>query len=48
MTLALLDEIGVETYFEGNTITVKPLTTELKTQTLTVESDWSSASYFSV
>jgi len=46
MTLALLDEIGVETHFEGNTITVKPLTTELKTQTLTVESDWSSASYF--
>ena len=46
MTLALLDEIGVETHFEGNTITVKPLTTDLKTQKLTVESDWSSASYF--
>lgn len=46
MTLALLNEIGVETSFEGNTIVVKPLTTEPKSQTLTVESDWSSASYF--
>lgn len=46
MTLALLDEIGVETHFEGNTITVKPLAISLKPQTLTVESDWSSASYF--
>jgi len=46
MTLALLTEIGVETSFEGNTLTVKPLTTNLKPKTLTVESDWSSASYF--
>lgn len=46
MTLALLNEIGVETSFEGNTIVVKPLTAEPKPQTLTVESDWSSASYF--
>jgi 3-phosphoshikimate 1-carboxyvinyltransferase len=46
MTLALLNEIGVDTNFEGNTITVKPLTTNPKPQTLTVESDWSSASYF--
>jgi 3-phosphoshikimate 1-carboxyvinyltransferase len=46
MTLALLTEIGVETSFEGNTLTVKPLTTNLKLKTLTVESDWSSASYF--
>ena len=46
MTLALLDEIGVETHFEGNTITVKPLAISPKPQTLTVESDWSSASYF--
>ncbi|AOW08320.1 3-phosphoshikimate 1-carboxyvinyltransferase [Flavobacterium gilvum] len=46
MTLALLNEIGVETNFEGNTITVKPLTTNPKQQTLTVESDWSSASYY--
>lgn len=46
MTLALLNEIGVETKFEENVITVKPLTTNSKQQTLTVESDWSSASYF--
>ena len=46
MTLALLKEIGVDTNFEGNTITVQPLTTNPKPQTLTVESDWSSASYF--
>jgi 3-phosphoshikimate 1-carboxyvinyltransferase len=55
MTLALLNEIGVETSFEGNIINVKPLTTHErqrtgeanpKPQTLTVESDWSSASYF--
>lgn len=46
MTLALLNEIGVETHFEGNTITVKPLATSPKPQTVTVESDWSSASYF--
>lgn len=46
MTLALLNEIDVETKFEENVITVKPLTTNSKQQTLTVESDWSSASYF--
>lgn len=46
MTLALLNEIGVETSFEGNIITVKPLIASPKPQTLTVESDWSSASYF--
>lgn len=46
MTLALLNEIGVATSFEGNTIIVKPLTENPKPQTLTVESDWSSASYF--
>ena len=46
MTLALLNEIGVETTFGNNSITVKPLITNPKPQTLTVESDWSSASYF--
>ncbi|WP_242202675.1 3-phosphoshikimate 1-carboxyvinyltransferase [Aestuariivivens insulae] len=46
MTLSLLDEIGVENAFVGNTITVKPNVQELKPQTLTVESDWSSASYY--
>lgn len=46
MTLSLLAEIGVESSFVGNTITVKPNTTSLKPTTLTVESDWSSASYY--
>jgi 3-phosphoshikimate 1-carboxyvinyltransferase len=46
MTLNLLQEIGVETSFIGNIIDVKPKTQDLKPQTLTVESDWSSASYF--
>jgi 3-phosphoshikimate 1-carboxyvinyltransferase len=46
MTLALLNEIGVETNFEGNKITVQPNTQHPTPQTLTVESDWSSASYF--
>ena len=46
MTLNLLEEIGVETSFIGNIIDVKPKTQDLKPKTLTVESDWSSASYF--
>ena len=46
MTLSLLDEIGVESSFMGNIIRVKPNTTTLKPKTLTVESDWSSASYY--
>lgn len=46
MTLSLLDEIGVESSFIGNTITVKPNKQEPKTNILTVESDWSSASYY--
>lgn len=46
MTLALLNEIGVETIFEENVITVKPKTHDQAPKTLTVESDWSSASYF--
>lgn len=45
MTLALLDDIGLHTTFEGKTIAVKPIS-EVKPKTLTVESDWSSASYF--
>ncbi|WP_026704441.1 3-phosphoshikimate 1-carboxyvinyltransferase [Flavobacterium soli] len=45
MTLALLNEIGVVTSFTGNTITVKKLITH-NSQLITVESDWSSASYF--
>ena len=46
MTLSLLNSIGVETSFIQNTIVVKPKTLELKSEALTVESDWSSASYF--
>ncbi len=46
MTLHLLNEIGVETAFKDNIITVKPKTTKVESQTLVVESDWSSASYF--
>lgn len=45
MTLALLNEIGVETSFENNKI--KVCHAELvSTSKLTIESDWSSASYF--
>ena len=45
MTVALLDEIGVMTAFEGNVI--KVCHTELVSASqLTVESDWSSASYW--
>lgn len=45
MTLALLEEIGIETSFIENKIIVKP---QLKIQNsqLTIESDWSSASYW--
>lgn len=46
MTLDLLNQIGVETSFENQKIVVSPKTDALKTQHLTVESDWSSASYF--
>lgn len=45
MTLALLNEIGVETSFEGNKITVMPGAVGTL-RLITVESDWSSASYF--
>ena len=46
MTLALLEKIGVQTNFENNIIKVKHNTSRLTNQALTVESDWSSASYF--
>ena len=46
MTLNLLQEIGVETSFIGNIIVVKHKTQNTKPKTQTVESDWSSASYF--
>lgn len=46
MTLNLLNQIGVKTAFVGQTITVFPVKEILEAHTLTVESDWSSASYF--
>lgn len=46
MTLDLLNEIGVKTKFEANVISVFPKTSKGDLQTLVVESDWSSASYF--
>lgn len=45
MTLALLNQVGIETTFEGQKISVKPMK-EVEEKILTVESDWSSASYF--
>ncbi len=45
MTLSLLNQIGVETSFEGQLIEVKPYL-DTVSKILTVESDWSSASYF--
>ncbi|MEO1485136.1 MAG: 3-phosphoshikimate 1-carboxyvinyltransferase [Bacteroidota bacterium] len=45
MTLSLLEQLGVETTFEENIITVAPKS-EIPDMTLEVESDWSSASYF--
>ena len=45
MTLALLNEIGVETSFAENKITVKPQSA-IQNSKFTIESDWSSASYW--
>ena len=45
MTLGLLSQIGVESSFEGNVIKVSPKMKVAPT-VLTVESDWSSASYY--
>ncbi|MQP24643.1 3-phosphoshikimate 1-carboxyvinyltransferase [Flavobacterium sp. LMO8] len=46
MTLALLNEIGVKTSFENNLIVVKSSEVEMVFKSITVESDWSSASYW--
>lgn len=45
MTLALLEEIGIETSFIENKIIVKPQF-KIQNSQLTIESDWSSASYW--
>lgn len=46
MTLNLLNQIGVETEFVDNLITVHPKLQLTESKTMIVESDWSSASYF--
>lgn len=46
MTLALLNQIGVTTSFENNTIKVNPKLATQNPQLITIESDWSSASYY--
>ena len=46
MTLDLLNQIGIKTEFIDNKVTVFPKTSTIKAQTIVVESDWSSASYF--
>lgn len=45
MTLSLLNQLGIDTSFEENTIKVFPKK-EIERQTVVIESDWSSASYF--
>jgi 3-phosphoshikimate 1-carboxyvinyltransferase len=45
MTLEILQRAGIKGNFEGNTIKIEP-TQEVEKQTLAVESDWSSASYY--
>lgn len=45
MTLALLEEIGVKTVFEGNQIQIFPKQ-EVASKVMVVESDWSAASYY--
>lgn len=46
MTLDLLNQVGIKTTFKGQVIVVKPQMDALEITQLTVESDWSSASYF--
>jgi 3-phosphoshikimate 1-carboxyvinyltransferase len=45
MTLGLLNGLGIQTSFEGQIIKVLPKS-EIEDTTITVESDWSSASYY--
>lgn len=46
MTLQLLNDIGVDTKFDGNDIWVNHLPKLKNSKTMVVESDWSSASYY--
>lgn len=45
MTLKLLDAIGVETYLDSKGLRIAPMP-EIESQSLSVESDWSAASYY--
>jgi 3-phosphoshikimate 1-carboxyvinyltransferase len=45
MTLSLLNQLGIETSFDENILKVQALK-NIEKQTVVVESDWSSASYF--
>jgi len=45
MTLALMNQVGIDTSFEEQIIKVLPVRS-IFTKTIVVESDWSSASYF--
>ena len=45
MTLALLNDLNIQTSFEGNVIKVYPKL-NVESKIMTVESDWSSASYY--
>jgi len=46
MTLALLHQLDIDATFIGQTINIKPGRTSSAPREITVESDWSSASYF--
>ncbi|RZJ66481.1 MAG: 3-phosphoshikimate 1-carboxyvinyltransferase [Flavobacterium sp.] len=46
MTVALLNEIGIDAKFSENVISIEPGALNPEPCALTVESDWSSASYF--
>lgn len=46
MTLQLLTELGIKTNFVGNKIKIEPIQHQVSPINYTVESDWSSASYF--
>ena len=45
MTLEILKKIGITCSFDGKTVLIEPAAS-LKAQTFSIESDWSSASYF--
>ena len=45
MTQSIMDQLGFETAFDGNQIIIKPIS-KINANRWTVESDWSSASYF--